>query len=153
MDSTLVTRAPLRALTVRHIGPYPEIGAAFARLESAIDASGVLTSPAPLVALYHDNPETTPASALRSDAGILVDEKISVPSTLHDTTIAGGKYLHVRHLGSYEGLAGTWADLRAQGFEAHGVRRREGPAYEVYPNNPGNAATEALITDIYVPVE
>lgn len=27
-----------------------------------------------------------------------------------------------------------------------------GPAYALYPNNPGNAAASDLITDIYIPV-
>lgn len=109
------------------------------------------SSPAPLVALSQDNPDATPTSELRSDAGILVGVSISVPPTLHEATIAGGKYLHARHVGFYEGLAGTWAALRAQGLEANEVQRREGPAYEVYPNNPGNAETDALITDISLP--
>lgn len=152
MNASVVTQGALRAATVRHIGPYPAIGSAFARLEEAAGAAGLMGQAGLLIAIYYDNPRTTPASELRSDAGLMVDPGIELPPGLTDTRLTGGRYLHHRHLGSYEGLPAAWAWLREQGLREHGVTRREGPSYEIYPNNPGNTPIAGLVTDIYIPV-
>ncbi len=152
MLSTVVTQSPLRALTVRHLGPYPGIGAAFARLEMAATQAGLLQPASVLIAIYLDNPGTTPPAELRSEAGMIVDPTVPVPPGLSISTLPGGRYLHHRHAGSYAGLPAAWASLRERGMSEHQVTRREGPSYELYPNNPGNTATSALITDIYIPV-
>jgi AraC family transcriptional regulator len=152
MESSVVVRDPLRAATVRHTGPYPDIGAAFAKLETAAEEAGLLGPSPVLVAIYYDNPRTTPTSTLRSEAGLLVARTLQLPPFLADTMIPGGRYLHGRHLGSYAGLPAAWAYLREQGLVDHGLQRAPGPGYELYPNNPRNASAGDLITDIYIPV-
>ncbi|MES2123383.1 MAG: GyrI-like domain-containing protein [Gemmatimonadota bacterium] len=152
MDISIVVQPTLRAATVRHVGPYPEIGKAFARLEASLDGMRLPGEPVAMVAIFHDNPLTTPAAELRSDAGILVDTGVDIPPGVAETVIRGGSYLHGRHLGSYAGLPAAWARLRDEGMRAHNVLRAEGPGYELYVNNPGNAAIGDLITDLYIPV-
>jgi AraC family transcriptional regulator len=152
MTSSVIVQNPLRAATVRHVGPYPQIGKAFGQLETAAEGAGLLGPSAVLVAIYYDSPLTTPAAELRSDAGLVVDTGAQLPSSLTDTEIAGGRYLHLRHVGAYSGLPAAWAYLREQGLRDHGLQRGPGPGYELYPNNPGNAAVSDLITDIYIPV-
>jgi AraC family transcriptional regulator len=152
MYCSVIVQNPLRAATVRHVGPYPQIGEAFGRLDAAVEAAGLFRAPAVLIAVYHDSPLTTPAAELRSDAGLIVDAGVQLPASLTDTVIAGGRYLHGRHVGPYDGLAAVWAYLREHGLRDHGVQRGTGPSYELYPNNPGNAAPGELITDIYIPL-
>jgi AraC family transcriptional regulator len=152
MKTSVVIQNALRAATLPHVGPYQEIGKAFSRLPAAVDGSHLLGPSAVMVAIYYDNPATTPAAMLRSDAGIVVGPGLELPVSVTDTLIDGGRYLHVRHVGAYSGLPAAWAHLRVQGLAEHGVERGAGPSYELYPNNPGNAATSELVTDIYVPV-
>ena len=152
MKSSIVVQQPLRVASVRHIGPYHDIGKAFARLGPAAQGTNLLTPTVTMAGIYYDNPETTPAAQLRSDAGIVVDKLAQIPSGLTEILLDGGRYLHTRHLGSYEGLPGAWAYLREEAMREHGVKRGDGPAYELYANNPGNAAATDLITDIYIPV-
>lgn len=152
MDSSVVVQPALRVATVRHIGPYQEIGKAFAQLEVAAQGARLVNAPVSMVGIYHDNPATTPAALLRSDAGILVDATAKLPSALTETFLTGGRHLHTRHLGPYSGLAETWAYLRENAMREYGLTRGLGPSYEVYPNNPGNAAPADLITDIFIPV-
>ncbi len=152
MKSSVIVQNALRAATVRHIGPYPEIGKAFGRLEAAAEAAGLFGPSPMLIAVYYDSPLTTPAAALRSDAGLVVDAGVALPESLTDTVVQGRRYLHGRHVGSYAGLAAVWAYLRERGLRDHGLQRATGPSYELYPNNPGNAAQKDLITDIYIPV-
>ena len=153
MKSSIVVQPQLRAATLRHNGPYPEIGKTFAQLGPALQGSNLAGPSSEMVAIYHDDPNTTPAEKLRSDAGIVVDEAAQIPTALTEKVLSGGRYLHTRHLGPYEGLAGAWEYLRQTAMQEHNAQRREGPPYEIYPNNPGNAAAADLITDIYIPVQ
>ena len=153
MKSSIVNQQPIRAATIAHTGPYHEIGEAFAKLGPAAHGTSLLSPTVMMIAIYYDNPETTPASHLRSEAGIVVDEDAQIPPALTERLLSSGRYLHTRHLGSYDGLPAAWAYLREHALREHGVARGEGPAYEMYPNNPGNAAASNLITDIYIPVQ
>jgi AraC family transcriptional regulator len=152
LTSSIVTQPSLRGATVPHTGPYAEIGTAFARLETTVRNAGLRTPADSLIAIYHDNPGITPAAELRSEAGLVVEESTQFPAELSEARLAAGRYLHHRHRGSYEGLPAAWAYLRERGLQEHGVTRRPGPSYEIYPNNPGSAAAGDLITDIYIPV-
>ncbi len=152
MQSSVVIQDALRVATVRHVGPYPEIGRAFAQLEAVAGEAHLLGPSTVMVAIFHDNPLTTPAAALRSDAGLVVDPGVALPPTLTEGLIPGGRYLHGRLLGSYSGLPAAWAYLREEGLRAHGLQRGPGAGYELYPNNPGTTAVGDLITDIFIPV-
>lgn len=106
-----------------------------------------------LVAIYHDDPATVAAAALKSDAGLILEVGQSLPPSLTEKRVPGGRYLRGRHTGSYKGLPSTWAHLRGEVLRQQGLRRRPGPSYEVYLNNPTNAKPDDLLTDIYIPVE
>jgi AraC family transcriptional regulator len=155
-SATYESRCHCSGLASRSNGPsyrsVSEIGKAFGRLETAAEATGLLGPSAVLIAIYYDSPLTTPAADLRSDAGLVVETGARLPPSLTDTVIPGGRYLRGRHVGSYDGLPAAWAYLRERGLRDHGLQRGPGPAYELYPNNPGNAAASDLITDIYIPV-
>ena len=153
MKSSVVVQQPLRVAGVRHIGPYHEIGKAFAQLGPALQGTNLLSATVTMVGIYHDDPETIPPAQLRSDAGIVVDKSAQIPAALTETLLPGGRFLHTRHLGPYDGLPAAWAYLRDEAMRAHGVRRGDGPGYVLYANNPGNASASDLITDIYIPVE
>lgn len=143
---------PLRAAAVRHRGPYPLIGQAFARLEPLADAAQLLTPQSHLIAIYYDNPTTTPAEALRSDAGVLLADGAAVPAGLTEVELATGRYITLRHTGGYDGLPASWAHLR-ESMGTQRLQRRNAPSYEIYLNTPANAAPADLVTDIYIPVE
>ena len=153
MDFLVTNQPSRRVAAVHHIGPYPGIGQAFARLDAAIRTAGFGGTEALLIAVYHDDPNTTPASALRSDAGIIIEQGRSLPAGLTELTVPEGKYLWGRHRGSYAELPEAWLQLRTTGLGQTGVQRRPGASYELYPNTPDTAATEDLITDIYIPVK
>ena len=76
----------------------------------------------------------------------------AVPAGLTEITLAAARYAWTRHIGPYTGLGARWAWLKGEWLPSSGHRKGPGPSYEVYPNTMGNAAPEALITDIYIPV-
>lgn len=152
MNVTIEDMPALRVATVRHLGPYNRISEAFERLGQIAGPAGLLREGAIMLAIYHDDPETTPAEQLQSDAGITVLQSAPLPHGLDEKTLALGQYARATHLGPYATLGDTWARFMGEWLPASGKRVGSGSSYEVYRNNPSNAAPDELRTDLYLPI-
>lgn len=141
-----------RVGTVRHTGPYNQIHLAFARLGEALGRSGVAWRPGmAMMALYYDDPESTPPEALRSDAAVVLPHDVQMPSGLVEQHIRGGRYACTVHRGPYEGLGDTWSRFLGEWLPASGYRI-DGVSFEVYLNDPRNTRQDELLTEICVPL-
>jgi AraC family transcriptional regulator len=151
-----ITEMPeLRVGTVRHVGPYNQITQAFERLGAIVGKAGLsstLSQPpgSAMMAIYYDDPETTPLDQLRSDAAIVVPDKVAMPDGLVEQHIPGGRYACATHVGPYEQLGDAWARFMGEWLPASGQRIGTGTAYEIYRNLPGEVPKEQLHTDMYI---
>ncbi len=153
MDVTIETLPTRRLATVRHVGPYPQIAEAFHRLGTIAVERGLYPHLDPaMLALYHDDPETTPPAELRSDAALVVRDDVELPSGISEVTLPAGRYAKASHRGAYSGLGDTWARLMGEWLPRSGFRVGAGPSYEAYVNDPRTTATDDLVTDLYVPI-
>jgi AraC family transcriptional regulator len=150
--NVVIERYPARRLaTVRHTGPYAEIAEAFHRLGSVAADSGLYAHVEPaMLALYHDDPETTPIPELRSDAALVVTDDAELPAGLTEVTLPAGRYARATHRGDYAGLGDAWARFMGQWLPASGERVGAAPSYEVYVTDPRTTRTEDLQTDLYL---
>lgn len=152
MDVDIVQKPALRVASLRHIGPYMQINQAFEQLGKIAERAGLLRNEnAAMVVIYHDDPESTPPDELRSDAGVIVPDGITLPAPLTEQRLPAGAYACTVHVGPYERLGDTWRRLMGEWIPAHG-RRVDGPSYERYLNMPGSVPTAELRTEICVPV-
>jgi AraC family transcriptional regulator len=149
MDVTIVERPELRIAGIRHIGPYMEIGREFGRLGAML--KGPPQGGAQMIAVYYDDPTSTPADKLRSDAAITLPGHTSAPMGLIEHRVPAGRYAKTVHKGGYEGLPSAWAALRD--WAAANGRQVNQPGYEVYVNNPMTTAKPELLTEIYMRVD
>ncbi len=139
--------------SIRHIGPYNQIPQAFERLGAIAGPAGLFFDPqAAMLAIYYDDPETTPQDRLRSDAAISVSEHTALPPELAEQRIVAGTYARTVHRGPYDTLGDTWARFMGEWLPASGRRVGPGVSYEIYRNNPTNTPKEQLVTELYVPV-
>lgn len=138
MHAEIETRPALAIATLRHVGPYNEIGKAFAQIGPV---------PGQLVAVYYDNPESTPPDELRSDAGVVTSDP---PAHLRAWTLPGGRYAKATHRGSYKTIGETWAQLMGQWIPQHGEAIDPSVSFELYRNTPMDTKEADLLTDIYV---
>lgn len=154
MDVEIKTLPELRVAAVRHIGPYNQISEAFERLGQVAGRAGLIQpSDTEMVALYYDDPESTPADQLRSDAGLTVPEDASLPEGLSEQRVPAGRYASAVHVGPYEQLGDAWARMMGEWLPASGRRISEdAPSYEVYLNNPMTTPKDELRTEIRIPV-
>lgn len=153
MDVSIKQQPELRVGTVRHIGPYEKISQAFERL-GAIMNGAKRPSNAQLLALYYDDPQTTAAERLRSDAALSFPDGAAVPAGLIERRVPAGRYASTVHVGSYEHLGQAWANLKKE-IEARGLRTRGSGSvsYELYLNDPTSAPPTELRTELFVPLD
>ena len=105
-----------------------------------------------MVAVFHDDPETTPAAELRTSAGVTVPEQGAIPAELTELRIPAGRYARATHLGHYAGLSDSWDKLMGQWLPASGYRIvADRPSYEVY-RVADHSRPETLETDLYVAI-
>ncbi|MEQ1564940.1 MAG: AraC family transcriptional regulator [Myxococcota bacterium] len=153
MDVVIETLPARRLAAVRHVGPYTEISRAFHELGALAATTGLYGTVEPqMLALYHDDPETTPPSELRSDAALVVRGDAPLPPGLTEVRLPAGEYARATHIGAYTGLGDAWARFLGGWLPHSGRRLGDGPSYEVYVTDPRTTPTEALRTDLYVPV-
>ena len=143
----------MRVGSIRHSGPYNQIGQTFGRLGQIAGPAGLFQKPeAAMVALYHDDPESTPQDQLRSDAGIVVSTDTKLPTQLEEQRLPAGKYAVTLHVGPYEELGDVWQRLLGDWFPSSGHHAAETPSYELYLNDPSRTPKDQLRTEIRVPL-
>ena len=143
----------LRVATVRHVGSYETISEAFEKLSAAAGAAGLFERPeTQLVAIYHNDPASTPTEKLLSDAGLIVAEGVPLPDGVEEQRLAAGTYACTLHLGSYKTLGDTWSRLLHEWLPSSGRRAGSGPNYELYLNNPHEAPEDKLRTELRIPL-
>jgi len=142
----------LRVATVRHIGPYNQIPQAFERLGTIAGPAGLLQHAGAMIAIYRDDPESTPQDQLRSDAALVVPEGVTLPDGLVEQHIAGGRYARTVHEGPYEQLGDVWARFLGEWIPASGNRIADGVSYEIYTNTPAQVSKQELRTELFVPL-
>ncbi|HEY4058162.1 MAG TPA: GyrI-like domain-containing protein [Kofleriaceae bacterium] len=153
MDATIETIPRMRVAAVRHIGPYNQIGEAYARLDRIAVPAGLFAIPGiKIVGLYYDSPEATPAAELRSDAGLALPDGVAIPAGLDEVVIPAGRYAKSVHRGPYTGLPDAWSQLMGVWVPQQGHRLGGGVSFELYRNTPMDTKPEDLITEIYVPL-
>lgn len=149
-----VQKPELRAAALRHVGPYNEIGRAFAQLGAIAGPAGLFQHPgAAMIAIYHDAPGTTAPDKLQSDAAVVIPEGVAIPAGLTEQRVRAGRYASTVHEGSYETLGETWGRLMNEWIPANKLRMAPRESYEVYLNDPSQVRPEELRTEICVPVE
>ena len=146
MEVTIVQQPDLRIAGIRHIGPYMEIGREFGRL------GGMLKGPPPagsqMIAVYHDDPDVTPADQLRSDAAMTLPGHTHAIDGLIEQHVAAGRYAKAIHKGGYEGLPDAWKAVKE--WAANNGHKMGHPGYEIYINNPMTTEKSGLVTEIYM---
>lgn len=152
MTVAIKDQPELRVGTVRHIGPYKDIGRAFERLGSVVAAAGHGRPPgSQMIAIYHDDPRTTAVDHLRSDAAMTFPGGAEVTAGLIERHIPAGRYASTIHVGPYEELGQAWAGFRQAVTDA-GHREIAGTSYEVYVNDPARTPQTELRTELFIPV-
>ena len=153
MNVDIVDLPDRRVATVRHVGPYNLIGQAFGTLGAIVGPAGLTShKDAQMVAIYHDDPDTTPPDRLRADAGLVVPEGITLPPGLEEARIPAGRYARTVHVGPYDYLGDVWARFMGEWLPNSGHRLGAGTSFERYLNTPMTTPKHKLETELYISI-
>lgn len=152
MHVNIVTLGSQRVAALRHNGPYLHIGNTFARLGPLCEQAHLFGPESAMVALFYDDPETTPEAELKSDAGIVVGAAAVIPPSLSEVVLPAGKYAVATHVGPYRNLPDSWARLMGQWLPQSGLQLGESTPFEKYLNTPMDVAESELRTELYLPL-
>lgn len=154
MQVDIDTQPARRLATVRHVGPYNQIGRAFADLGARLGpAMGMLAmGGAAMIALYHDAPDSVAPDELRSDAAVVVPEDFALPPGVVEQRLAAGRYASTVHVGPYDQLGDVWQRFMGEWLPASGERVAASPAMETYLNNPETTPKAEWRTQLSMPL-
>ena len=150
MHVEMETLPALRLATLRHLGPYQQIGRTFGRLDEILAKAGLPHRE--LVGVYYDDPAMTPADQLRSDAGAIIDEGVTLPPGLEEQRVPAGRYARAEHAGSYAGLPAAWGEFKRAIAGQTGDANPRGYTFELYRNTPMDTPEDKLLTTLYMAV-
>jgi AraC family transcriptional regulator len=151
-DVTIKTIPGLQALTIRHVGPYMQIGKAFDLLYGRLAARNLLSPGLRTVGIYYDDPAAVAEQELRSRAGVVMTKPITIEPPLEYADIAAGSYAVLRHKGPYADMQAAYQWLYGVWLAQSGREVADAPVFEEYLNNPRETAPTELLTDICLPV-
>ncbi|ANI29274.1 2-hydroxyacid dehydrogenase [Yersinia entomophaga] len=138
MTFRIIEKQPQQVVSIRVIGPYAEtIPLGFKQL-----SSWQQQHPLPYeswLALYWDNPETTPPANLRADVAFSVADDFVLPAHASSGVllqiIPGGTYAVYRARVTDGDYAKAWGELYNLHLPASGYLPAEGACFEVYLND------------------
>lgn len=142
----------LRLAAVSHTGPYIEVGAAFERLMLWAAGAGALGPDSQMIGVYYDDPSSTPAADLRSDACLTLPDGLAPGGPSRLLEIPGGPRAVLRHVGPYAELHRAYDHLYGVWLPESGREPADQPPYERYLNTPRETPPNELITEVTLPL-
>ena len=142
----------IRHAYLRHTGPYVEIGPVFEKTMALAGQQGLFGPQTQIMSLYHDDPHTVEASALRADVGLSIskDAEPQAPLLVHE--IEAGDYGIALLKGPYEGLQAAYDWLYGQWLPQSGREASDRPCIEIYLTDPETTKPEDCLTEIRIPL-
>lgn len=143
---------------VRHVGPYAGDSQLFERLFNKLlkwaGPRGLLRFPeTTMLSVYHDAPEITDASKLRTSICITVPEDTEVDGEIGKMTVGGGRYAVARFELSDDEYSAAWDAVFGGWLPESGYQPADGPSMEIYHNDPHEHPEGKSVVDICVPVK
>ncbi|MCP3980308.1 MAG: AraC family transcriptional regulator [bacterium] len=149
----IVDEPARRAVFLRHVGPYDEVGETWDRLMTWAGPRGLIGAGTQMLGLCHDDPEITPADKVRYDSCLVVAGAVEVEGPFGLVDIPGGEYAVYRHVGPYSDLGRSYIELLGRWLPASGRAAVDVACVERYWNDPENTPPQELETDLCVLLE
>ena len=148
-----IRQFPARRLAAMpHQGPYSDINKAYAALDRVIENRSLFTDIGAMVAIYYDDPATTPAPDLRSHAGFEVLDRTRLDPPLETVVLPAGRHAVLPVTGPYTGLPAAYEYLFQIWLPSSGEMPSGSASFEIYRNSPMTTAAKELITEICLPL-
>jgi AraC family transcriptional regulator len=136
----------------RHIGSYSDCGKAFEKLFRWAGPRGLINDRTKVLAVYHDDPEITEESKLRTSACITISPDIKVEGEIGKMTVAGGKYACGYFEISEPDFSNAWDAMMGEWLPESGYQPDDRLPFELYYDHPKESKGK-FVFDICIPVK
>lgn len=161
---------PMHLVAVHHVGPFEETSKAWRTLNEFVSFRRLVSADPNVLAIgvCHDDPSCTPPEHFRYDACLVVNDEAIKRENLTElvaecqpsepgqhirlTSLDGGKFVKVRHVGPYARTPAVYTDLLALA-EREGAEVDPLPLLKVYLDHPLFTPPERLRTDLLVRIK
>ena len=146
----LVNLKPITVMAIHTGVPYQQLNIIYEQLFSAAggpqNVEAILGIPGPDTALLAGEDNVF-------DCALLLAQPLEhLPSPCENKHIHGGRYLRMRHRGSFNNLDASIDDFYSQLLSQSGIDILDGPCLLHYLDDPEQVEEAFLRTDIYLPV-
>ena len=141
---------PIHVARIRHVGPYAEVEPCFERLFRWAANIGAPTGR--VLTLSYDDPGTTAANRMRTDACVEMRTGEEPPPGIELGPVRGGRYAVYRLVGPYEGIAAGYGRLIGEWLPQSGESADDRPCMELYRRAQADTPPERLMTDLCLPL-
>jgi len=143
----------MKAIYVRHIGAFHQIGQAYEKLFKWAYPRGLYTpNVSKSATVTHDDPSVTEIEKLRQSACIIIEEDVKVDGEIGKLTIPGGKYVVGHFELGFDEFEKAWNSM-CKWFTESGYQQGDGCTYELYHNDYTTHPEQKHIVDICIPVK
>jgi AraC family transcriptional regulator len=137
----------------RHIGAYNKVGEAFDRVFKWAGPRGLVRFPeTKSLAIYHDSPEVTDPSKLRSDACLTVPSGTKVDGEIGTMKVPGGLFAVAHVEMDVTQFGEAWDKLIGEWMPKSGYQPDDRMCYEIYLNDPDTHPEKKWQVDICEPI-
>lgn len=154
-----VTVENMEAFTVayvRHVGPYAGDAELFQRLFGQLTSwagpRGLLGPATKMLSIYHDNPEVTEESKLRTSVCVSVPAGTTPSGEVSVMEIPAGTCVRARFELSPTEFGGAWQWLMSEWFPSSGYQPDDRPCYELGLNDAREHPQGKFIVELTMPV-
>jgi AraC family transcriptional regulator len=143
----------MKAVYVRHIGAFNQIGEAYGKLFKWAYPRGLYTpNVSKSATVTHDDPSVTELEKVRQSACIIIEEDVKVDGEIGKLTIPGGKYAVGHFELGFTDFEKAWNSM-CNWFVESGYQQGNGCTYELYHNDYTTHPEQKHIVDICIPVK
>lgn len=143
----------MKAIYVRHIGAFNQIGEAYGKLFKWAYPRGFYTpNVSKSATVVHDDPSVTEIEKVRSSACIIIESDVKVDGEIGKLTIPAGKYAVGRFELGFADFEKAWNSM-CNWFVESGYQQGDGCTYELYHNDYTTHLEQKHIVDICIPVK
>jgi AraC family transcriptional regulator len=151
-EVTLRREPALRLAAIAHRGPYGQIGTVFDRLMAWAGARRLIGPGTRFLGLYHDDPASVPARALRAEACVTLPEGAPAGDGTHLVELPPGRVAVLVFKGPYAELEGAYRHLYRDWLPASGEEPDDQPVREEYLNDCRSLPPAEWLTAVMLPL-
>lgn len=143
----------MKAVYIRHIGPFHLIGQAYEKLSKwAVPRGLYIPNVSKSATVTHDDPSVTDIEKVRQSACIIIDQDVKTDGEIGKLTIPGGKYAVGHFELGFDEFEKAWNSM-CKWFTESGYQQGDGCTYELYHNDYTTHPEKKHIVDICIPVK